>query len=551
MERQKTRLPQAAEDFLAGPEGRWCRPVVRLLHRWMSARALVLSDLTPVHLEQFWSEQERAGLTSSSLHTRRCRLHKYLYWLSGKAVLRFSVAPARLRHMGRELPEPAKLFLKLPKNKIHEPVVRNLHDWLERCGIPLAQLTPSSLDRFLQRPIATMIAKTSREDRHRRLEPYLKWLHEQGLVSFRIDRGVRRPFAIPDSAKNFIDTLRPVLKPSTCAGYVVDLRDLHAWLDAQKLSLHDIDRRAAEHWLKSLADRGLAPVTRNYRILHARGYLRWLADRGDFDKNPDELLRSEDLPKIPSYLPRPFPPEIDIELQRRFLSADTVYGSALFLMRRSGMRIGELVRLEHRCLDEDLHGNVFIKVPLGKLDNERLVPLDDEARGVAEHLRRLCPDDAPFLIEPNLSRDSVIEKLRETLADAAQGLDIPGPAVSHRLRHTYATQLLNAGMSLVGVMKLLGHRSLRMTMRYAAVTQETVVKDYFSAMAKISSRYELPGSASQISIGDTPDPDRMLRDVISYLRNNAATDNNAQRLITRIHKLRYEIAHLEKRPFAP
>lgn len=551
MAKQKTRLPQPAEDFLAGPEGRWCRPVVRLLHRWMATRALVLSDLTPVHLEQFWSEQERAGIADSTLHARRCRLHKYLYWLGDRGLLRFSVAPARLRHMGRALPEPARRFLVSPENKTHGPVVRNLHDWLERCGVPLAKLTPSVLDRFLRRPIATTIAKTSRENRHRRLEPYLEWLYEHGLVSSRLDRRVRKPFPIPGSAKDFIDTLRPVLKKSTCAGYVVDLRDLHAWLDAQKIALNDFDRPAAERWLGSLADRGLAPVTRNYRILHARGYLRWLAERGDWGGDPDDLLRADDLPKIPSYLPRPFPPENDIELQRRFRADDTVYGQALFLMRRSGMRIGELVRLEPRCLDEDLSGNVFIKVPLGKLDNERLVPLDSETCEVAKHLLRLCPDNATFLIEPNLGRDTVISRLRETLAEAAKCLDIPGPVVSHRLRHTYATQLLNAGMSLVGVMKLLGHRSLRMTMRYAAVTQETVVNDYFKAMDKISVRYEIPEHAPLRAIADSPDPDRMLRDVISFLRNAAPADPNASRLITRIHKLRYEIAHLKNQPHTP
>lgn len=551
MTRQKTRLPSVAETFLDGPEGRWCRPAVRLLQRWMNARSLALSDLTPVHLEQFWAEQERAGLAASTMHARRCRIHKYLYWLDGKGLLRFTVDTPRLRHMSRALPKIARRFLDLPGNRIHAPVVRNLHDWLRRCGISLEDLTPAGLEDFLRRPIATTIAKTSREDRHRRLEPYLLWLHEQGHIPFELERGLRKPFALPDSARAFIDTLRPVLKPNTCSGYVVDLRDLHAWLDAQKLSLDNLDRRAAERWLQALANRTLAPVTRNYRILHARGYLRWLAERGDFDGDPDDLLRAEDLPKIPSYLPRPFPPEIDRELQRRFRSADTVFGSALFLMRRSGMRIGELVRLEPRCLDEDLHGHVFIKVPLGKLDNERLVPLDDEARQVAEQLHQLYSNDAPFLIEPHRCRDWVIEKLRETLADAAQGLDIPGPIVSHRLRHTYATELLNAGMSLVGIMKLLGHRSLRMTMRYAAVTQETVVKDYFSAIAKLSSRYELPEHASAISGADAPDPDRMLRDVIAYLRNNTGSDNNAQRLITRIHKIRYDIAQLEQQPPIP
>jgi site-specific recombinase XerD len=400
----------------------------------------------------------------------------------------------------------------------------------------------------LRRPIATLIVTTSRKDRHRRLEPYLRWLHEQGLIPLSLDRGIRKPFVLPDSASDFIDTLRPILKASTCATYGVNLRDLHVWLDAHKLSLNDFTRHAAEHWLTSLADRGLAPVTRNYRILHARAYLRWLAERGDVDHDPDQILRPTDLPKIPSYLPRPFPPDIDCELQRRFLDADTAHGLALFFMRRSGMRIGELARLEPRCLDEDLRGNVFVKVPLGKLDNERLVPLDDETRQVAERLCQLCPADAPFLLEPHLTRETVIHKLRETLTLAARGLDITGPVVSHRLRHTYATQLLNAGMSLIGIMKLLGHRSLRMTMRYAAVTQETVVNDYFSAMANIAPRYELPKRTADTN-PEAADADRLLRDVISYLRNNSAT-NNAQRLITRIHKIRYEITQLENKPAA-
>ncbi len=516
----------------------------------MSARSLVLSDLTPVHLEQFWEQQQAQDIATSTLHARRCRLHKYLYWLDGKGLLRFAVDPPRLRHMRLPLPEPAQRFLDLPGNRCHAPVVRNLHDWLQRKRIALSDLTPAHLKTFLRRPIATSIAKTAREDRLRRLKPYLLWLHEQGRVHFRAGREVHRPFVLPDIARDFIDTLRPVRKPATCAGYVVDLRDLHAWLAAQGISLDTLDRGNTERWLKSLADRGLAPCTRNTRIFHARSYLLWLSERGAIDADPDDLLRATDLPKIPTYLPRPFPVEADRELQRRFREDATVYGQALFLMRRSGVRIGELVRLDPRCLDEDLHDNVFIKVPLGKLDNERLVPLDDETRQIAKRLQQLCPSGAPFLIEPHLGRKKIVQRLRGTLKEAAADLDIPGPVVSHRLRHTYATELLNAGMSLVAIMKLLGHRSLRMTMRYAAVTQETVVKDYYKAMAKISARYELPDRASHSTIDD-PDPDRMLRDVISYLRNNDEGDQRTRRLITRIHKLRYEIVHLDDAPSKP
>jgi len=187
----------------------------------------------------------------------------------------------------------------------------------------------------------------------------------------------------------------------------------------------------------------------------------------------------------------------------------------------------------------------MLKVPLGKLDNERLVPLDDQAHTVLESFRRACPRGAPFLIEPQLSRNKLLEQLGATLKEVAAGLDIPGPVVSHRLRHTYATELLNAGMSLVAIMKLLGHRSFRMTMRYAAITHDTVARDYHAAMARVSARYDVPLSSS---LSGQPDPERMLTDTIAWLRNNADDDPRADRLVKRLYKLRAEIADLVKDP---
>ncbi|MFC1611966.1 tyrosine-type recombinase/integrase [Myxococcota bacterium] len=408
----------------------------------------------------------------------------------------------------------------------------------------MSELTPTHLDTFFRQPIAIQLLKASSESLHRRLEPYLVWLYEQGLVPFRTDRDVRKPFPLPDSAQDFVEILRPVKKPNTCAGYLVDLRDFHAWIATQGLCIETLNRHNMERWLKSLSDRGLAPVTRTARICRARSYLRWLAERGMAVGDPDDLIRVSDLPKIPTCLPRPFPTEADRELQHRFRKCGTVYGQALFLMRRSGVRIGELVRLEPGCLRENLHGNIFMKVPLGKLDNERLVPLDDETTKILLSLQQQCPRNSRFLILPALVRNTVKQHLSDTLKASAADLDIPGPVVSHRLRHTYATELLNAGMPLIGIMKLLGHRSLHMTMRYAAVTQETVVKSYYAAIAKISPHYELPAA----NFIDEPSPDQMLRDVISYLRNISTAENQTKRLITRIHKIRHDIAKFTDKP---
>jgi len=63
-----------------------------------------------------------------------------------------------------------------------------------------------------------------------------------------------------------------------------------------------------------------------------------------------------------------------------------------------------------------------------------------------------------------------------------------GAIVSHRLRHAFATALLSGGMSVVNLMAVLGHRDHHMTMRYAAITQETVHEEYAHALSEVAAR---------------------------------------------------------------
>ena len=106
---------------------------------------------------------------------------------------------------------------------------------------------------------------------------------------------------------------------------------------------------------------------------------------------PDtELIRGRDLPKLPKYLPRPVPPDIDAMLQRRFKSSGCIYQLGLLLMRNTGLRIGELRSLEYHCIRFD-HHRPLLKVPLGKLNNERLVPLDDDSVELIRRLQSIAP----------------------------------------------------------------------------------------------------------------------------------------------------------------
>ena len=121
-------------------------------------------------------------------------------------------------------------------------------------------------------------------------------------------------------------------------------------------------------WLASLANSGLAPPTRKQMIPDVRRYLSWLAERGDFNGDPGALLRIEDLPKIPSYLSRPFPPEIDIELQRETFFPKTYPGTISQFGIRSSMNADGLILL-YASLGEPRCGEaVFYHVaPIGGL----------------------------------------------------------------------------------------------------------------------------------------------------------------------------------------
>ena len=132
-----------------------------------------------------------------------------------------------------------------------------------------------------------------------------------------------------------------------------------------------------EQWFLALSDEGLQACSRRHILIDTRTYLHWLLERNELRADPDDLVRSSDLPKLPTYLPRPLSPAQDIKLQQRLEASSDRLHQGLLLMRLTGLRIGELANLPCDCLRVDLHGHKFLKVPLGKLNNERLIPVDD------------------------------------------------------------------------------------------------------------------------------------------------------------------------------
>lgn len=432
-------------------------------------------------------------------------------------------------------------------------VVRQFDLWLKASFRPIRQLGAPEIELFLQQlaktPAKTPAKTSAARQRHLALR-YFDWLHAQDLLRF--DPRCAWPrsnFPLPPHAQRFLDLLKPTHKLQTVRGHQTSLRQFHIWLNAQHCSLTDIDRSRIESWLSWLHARGLAACSRVHIIQHVRAYLDWLEEQNVL-ATVNSLIRSSDLPKLPQYLPRPVSPEIDAELQRRLKSSRDTYQLGLLLMRRTGLRIGELIALPCQCVSTDPAGHTLLKVPLGKLATERLVPLDPFTAKLVARLQRNGSRKRGLLLVNASGRKTDYRSYSEALKNACSGISFQEPMTTHRLRHTYATQLLSAGMNLPSVMRLLGHTDYRMTLRYAAITDSTVFNEFDSALQHNAQRYPAVAVATGVA-NSTTDPVRALPDLVRYVQKCAhekqLDSSKALLLVRRIRRIQTDLRKIARK----
>jgi site-specific recombinase XerD len=461
------------------------------------------------------------------------------------------------------LPPFAETYLKQSTRRHTERVVVLFHRWLARTGLSLAAVRGEGLESFSSGPRGRPVAQMTRNNYRYELRLYLRWLERRGLAGpFEASEleGYHRKL-LPDELRRFLRFLAPTHRPSTVHTYRSALLRFHVWFAAREgggptngadeIGAPDgraplaIDRGVCLAWAQQLHADALHPATRVGMLVCLRKYLDWLYDQRLVAEPGWELIVVGDLPKKPEYLPRPLPPEADLKLQARLKGADSDIALGLYVMRRTGLRIGELRQLELHCVREDHAGNSFLKVPLGKLQKERLVPLDPTTLAVIRTLQEQPHRKSPWLFEGARARPVSAATFRSTLVSLAGDLQLQEPLVPHRLRHTYATSLMNGGMSLLGIMKLLGHRDQRMTLRYTQIADETVGREYFEAIARIAERYQLPQPTAEDQA--PPDATALLDDAIRWVTKNlcdGALDRRARLLIRRLEAARKEVLSL-------
>jgi integrase len=283
--------------------------------------------------------------------------------------------------------------------------------------------------------------------------------------------------ALRPSFVSYLQRKAATCRPKTVSSLATRLAHFGRFLaevDPGLQSLAELDRRRhIEPFLNSVAaaintktSERISAADQDRRIRAVSNFLSEITEWGWDDAPPRRLLFRSDMPRLPRPLPRYVPVDADRRLTEALAASSyRLAADALLLARSCGLRIGELLDLELDCVHEIPGDGSWLKVPLGKLDTERMLPLDDETVALIDrivatrtpgrplpHPRTGRPVDFLFTHHGRrLSQTAVRAELSR--AAAAAGI---GHVTPHQLRHTYATALVNAGCSLQALMALLG-----------------------------------------------------------------------------------------------
>ena len=261
----------------------------------------------------------------------------------------------------------------------------------------------------------------------------------------------------------------PSLAPATRRAYRVDLEQFRDWLDRRRTPLEEVDVRTLADYVAELGrarPRKLAPSTISRKLAAIRSFLRFALGRArvpDASLGPRRARRLPDAPKT-----------VDIDLMLDTLDGDDELGlrnrALVELVYSAGLRSAEAVSLDLADVDFEQE-LVHVR---GKGNKERVVPLGEEA---AYWLARYVRDARPRLAAR--AENALFLSARGRRLDTSTLRRIcPHP---HRLRHAFATHLLEGGADLRTIQELLGHSSLSTTQIYSHVDARRLRRVYDNA----------------------------------------------------------------------
>ena len=209
---------------------------------------------------------------------------------------------------------------------------------------------------------------------------------------------------------------------------------------------------------------------------------------------------SIDLPIIDDPLPK-FLDDAEAAALLRTASAspDPLRTLVIHLLLRTGMRAGELSRLDTNAVVTMRDGH-WLRIPLGKLHNDRYVPLHPQLVTMLADWKLQHDDHGTGMLLTRNGRPLSLSMIAAIVRGTAKQAGI-GHVHPHQLRHTFATQAVNRGMRIEAIGAMLGHRTLRMTLIYARIANKTVADEYRAVSDSVDALY-----AETDLDGHDPDP---------------------------------------------
>ena len=301
--------------------------------------------------------------------------------------------------------------------------------------------------------------------------------------------------------RRYLRQLGTFLAPRSVDAADSALRQLARWMitEAGLTAVGDIRRDDIEDykvWLAAQPRGGgqtITAETHRQRMRTVRQFFERIIEWDWPDAPPRNPVIAWDIPKKPEPLPK-FLDDRDAAKLMAAARASTDPRDRLVveLLARTGMRAGELADLDADAVVRIGAGH-WLRIPLGKLRNDRYVPLHPELVSCSPPGPRPTSSTSAATSgwSPTTAARWTGTSSAASLHRVARAAGVPG-VHPHRLRHTLATQAINRGMRLEAIAALLGHQKMEMTLIYAKIANRVVADEYAAVSAKIDALYGQP-----------------------------------------------------------
>ncbi len=226
----------------------------------------------------------------------------------------------------------------------------------------------------------------------------------------------------------------------------------------------DIIALTTERLKTYLVERGshLKPSSLGHRIRFIKSLFRWAQDEGFVSNNPSAKIKE---PKSGKRIPKALSEE-DIELLREGCKS-TLEHALIEFTYSTGCRVGEIVNVNRA----DVNWETRSVTVLGKGDKEREVYFTIKCSiWLRRYLRERSDSDPALFVTERAPHRMSLAQLRYVMKRVARNAGVGTNVYPHKLRHSYATHLLNNGAPLEAIQTLLGHEKLETTKLYAQLS---------------------------------------------------------------------------------